>query len=206
MHREKLYLRMVALILVILAVLPAYLWVYKLTGASAAPTILLGDKLIVNRAAYTLMLPYSHVQILRFRFPKRGDLVQIDVPGKEFMGFKRVIGLPGETIEMRDNHILINGRGIPVQPTTQAEFDIVPPVHHMGSVVWNEDGHLIAFTPGQSKYGNYGPITLTNNQYFLLGDNRDNSLDCREWGPVSGDHIHGKIIAIFHTGLRLPVK
>jgi signal peptidase I len=197
---------MVAFVVTVLIVIPAYLRAYNLSGASAAPSILLGDKLIVNRAAYHLTMPYSRVQLFRISSPRRGDLVQVDDPVRRFSVFKRVMGLPGETIEMRENRIFINGAALPLQLLNRADFDWVPPAHHIGSAIWNEDGHWIAFTPGVSKYKNYPPITLAGNQYFLLGDNRDNSIDCREWGPVSGNHILGKIVAVSHAGPRLPAR
>jgi signal peptidase I len=193
------------LLIAILVVLvtQAYLRLYNLTGTSAAPSVLLGDKLIVNRAAYRLMLPYSQVQLFRTGSPRRGDLVQEYLKDRRALVFKRVMGLPGETFEIREDRIFINGLPIPLQPLDRADFNWVPTIHRIGSAVWNEDGHWIAFTPGVNEHANYPPITLGDNQYFLLGDNRDNSVDSRQWGPIPGDHILGKVIAVLHTGPRV---
>jgi signal peptidase I len=206
MDWRQLPLRKILLVVILLVVIPAYLRVYKVSGTSAAPSILLGDRIIVNRAAYRLMLPYLRVQLFHISSPKRGDMVQAYLISKDAPVFKRIMGLPGERIEMRDDQIFINGRAIPLQPLNRADFKWVPSVHRIGSAMANEDGHWIAFTPGADRYGNYPPITLANNQYFLVGDNRDNSVDSRLWGPISGDHILGKIVAVLHIGARLPIK
>ena len=116
--------------------------------------------------------------------------------------FKRVMGLPGETIEIRENRIVINGRALPVTNLNPADFAWVPKTYPIGSTVQNEEGHWITFTPGASEHRNYPPIRLAESQYFVLGDNRDPSKDSREFGPVSEDLLLGRVIAIFATGER----
>jgi signal peptidase I len=116
--------------------------------------------------------------------------------------FKRIMGLPGETIEIRENRVIVNGRAIPVRDLDPADFAWVPTGHPIGSTVQNEDGHWITFTPGKSERRNLPPIRLLDGQYFVLGDNRDDSEDSREFGPVSGDLLLGRVIATFATGPR----
>jgi signal peptidase I len=182
----------VALLLVLaaLGLVPAYLHAYNLTGASEIPTILLGDKIVVNSAAYVLRLPYSHVKLFRTGSPKRGDFVFLHIPNNSWLKgsfFKRIVGLPGETIELRENQVLIDGRALPVKTLNPADFGWVPAAHPIASTVQNEDGHWITFTPGKSEHRNHPPTRLPPGQYFLLGDNRDDSYDSREFGPVSED-------------------
>ena len=191
-------------VLVGLCLAPAYLHAYKLAGPSDIPTLLLGDKVIVNGAAYGVNLPYSNVRLFRSGSPKRGDLVLLHVlPNLKFVFFKRVMGLPGETIEIRENRVVVNGRALPVTDLNPAEFAWVPQAHPIGSTVQDEDGHWITFTPGKSKQRNHPPISLSNGQYFVLGDNRDDSKDSRDFGPVSEDLLLGKVIATFATGERV---
>ena len=187
-----------------LGLAPAYLHAYKLAGPSDIPTLLLGDKVIVNNAAYGVSLPYSNVRLFRSGFPRRGDLVLLHVlPNLELVFFKRVMGLPGETIEIQENRVVVNGRALPVTDLNPADFAWVPKAHPIGSIVQNEDGHWVTFTPGKTKQRNHPPIRLATGQYFVLGDNRDDSKDSRDFGPVSEDLLLGKVIATFATGDRI---
>jgi signal peptidase I len=188
-----------------LSLVPAYLHAYTLSGPSDIPTVLMGDKVIVNRAAYKVCLPYSDVTLFRSGSPKRGDFVLLHVlsnPRLQFGFFKRIMGLPGETIEIRENRVIVNNRPIPVRDLNPADFAWVPAAHPIGSVVQNEDGHWITFTPGKSERRNQPPIRLAEGEYFVLGDNRDDSEDSREFGPVSENLVLGKVIATFATGDR----
>jgi signal peptidase I len=189
-----------------LSILPSYLWAYSLSGASAAPTILLGDTVIVNHAAYEVRLPYSRIQLFRTGSPQRGELVQAFLPSHIGPSIKRVIALPGQTIEVRDNLVMIDGRPQSVHPLNATDFNWVPAAHRMGSIIAMEDRHWIAYTPGESRYRNSAPIQLGPNQYFLMGDNRDNSLDSRDFGPISRQFILGKVIAVLPTGRRTSQK
>jgi len=200
----KRHLRSVLVVLAGLSLVPAYLHAYKLSGTSDIPTVLLGDKVIVNNAAYRLKLPYSSVTLLRTGSPRRGDFVLLHLPSNPRLRsfFKRIMGLPGETIEMRENRVIVNGRLLSVTDLNAADFAWVPKAHPIGSVVQNEDGHWITFTPGRGAHRNHPPIHLSDGQYFVLGDNRDPSLDSREFGPVSEDVLLGKVIATFATGAR----
>jgi len=90
-----------------------------------------------------------------------------------------------------------------VQPLDPADFAWVPKSHPIGSIVENEDGHWIAFTPGKYAGRNRPPTKLAEGQYFLLGDDRDDSLDSRDFGPVPDAFFLGKVIAVLHTGKRV---
>ena len=193
----------VLLIVAVLGLLPSYLWPYSLTGASAAPTILLRDTFVVNRAAYDLRLPYSRVNVVRIGSPQRGDIVQAYLPQGIGLAIKRAVGLPGEIVEIRENRVLINGRELPLRPLDRADFYWVPDSHHIGSSIAMEENHWIAFTPGNGPYRNCAPVHLDAGQYFLMGDNRDNSFDSRAFGPVSREKIVAKVIAALPRGPRL---
>lgn len=94
--------------------LPSYVWAYKLTSSSASPTINIGGTFIVNKAAYDFRLPYSDTILFRTGRPKRGDIVLFRHRSLPIMGPKRVIGLPGETIEFRENRVAVDGRELPL--------------------------------------------------------------------------------------------
>jgi signal peptidase I len=195
-HKRRL--GMVFLLLIGLAILPSYLWAFKLTTSSAAPTITIGGSFLVNKAAYNFRLPYSGVTLFQTSSPRRGDIVQFRHPDLPIIGPKRVIGLPGETVEFRENRVIVDGHVLPLRPLNRAEFDWVDPINRIGSSVYDEDGHWISFTPGEGKYRTRQPVRLGPHEYFLVGDNRDNSVDSRSWGPIAERQILGKVVFIVH--------
>jgi signal peptidase I len=194
--RLKTHLPILLLTGAALAILPSYVWAYSLSGASETPTIVPGDTFIVNRAAYCLRLPFSRVTLLNFDSPRRGDIVQAQLPAGIGTGIKRVLGLPGETIEVRENLVIVNGRPLATRELAGPTFAWVPAAARMGSTVAMEDGHWVAYTLGKSRYRSSPPVRLRASEYFLMGDNRDNSFDSRAFGPVSGGQITGKVTAV----------
>lgn len=181
-----------------LALLPSYVWAFKLATSSAAPTITIGGEFLVNKAAYNFRLPYSGAALFQTNSPKRGDIVLFRHPSLPILGPKRVIGLPGETIEFKENRVIVDGRLLPLRPLNRAEFDWVAPLNRIGSGVYDEDGHWISFTPGEGEYRTHPPVRLGPHEYFLAGDNRDASADSRTWGPIAERQILGKVVFILH--------
>ncbi len=186
---------------VILLALPSYLRAYNLSGGSDAPTLLYGDTAIVNHAAFWISAPYTNLRLIHIGKPHRGDLILVQRPDNPASAFKRLMALPGETFELRDNRAYIDGRPLPLA-VLNSDFSWVTTRHKMGSTVFDEAGHWIAYTPGKSPLRNFGPIHLGRDEYFLMGDNRDNSLDCREWGPLHERALLGKVVLTLHTGPR----
>jgi signal peptidase I len=107
-----------------------------------------------------------------------------------------VIGVPGDTVEMADNRVIVNGSALPMHELNRANFGWVAPENRIGSVVAEEAGHLIAFTPG-TPYDSHAPVHVGAGEYFMLGDNRDVSADSRIWGPVRQEQIMGKMITTY---------
>jgi len=181
-----------------LTLLPSYLWAYALSAPSESPTLNIGDRIIVNKARYALRLPYSDVVLFRARSPERGDMVLVRLPNGRTVAPKRVVGLPEETIELQENRVLVNGRELPVRPLNRVDFNWVNPSNRIGSVVAEEGGHWISFTPGTGPYRTCLPVKLERGQYFVIGDNRDESADSRIWGPVPESRILGKVVMAIH--------
>jgi signal peptidase I len=181
-----------------LTLLPSYLWAYALSAPSESPTLNIGDRIIVNKARYAVRLPYSDVVLFRARSPERGDMVLVRLPNGRTVAPKRVVGLPEETIELQENRVLVNGRELPVRPLNRVDFNWVNPSNRIGSVVVEEGGHWISFTPGTGPYRTCLPVKLERGQYFVMGDNRDESADSRIWGPVPESRILGKVVMAIH--------
>ncbi len=200
----KQRLRFVLPIAVIIGCAPAYVRAYEITpgGISEVPTILPGDIVVVNTAAYDLRLPYTTLKLFRLSTPRRGEMVLILNPTSDWPAPKRVVAIPGDIVEVRENRVFINGRPSEARALNRSDFAWVPQSAKPGSLIENEDGHWISYTPEKGRHRNSPPIRLASNQYFLLGDNRDESADSREWGPLGGDSIRGIVLMVLHIGKR----
>lgn len=186
---------------VILASLPAYVSAYTVSGPSEAPTLLLGDRVIVNHAAYDLMAPYSTIRLARLGTPRSGDLVAFLVPNRNTLGLKRVVGVAGDTVEMRENRLLVNGRPAGQVVLPRSDFDWVPAAHEVGTVVATERGeggagYRVTYTPGLSPLRSFDPVNVPEGCVFLLGDHRDNSNDSRTFGPIGRQLVTGKVVRV----------
>jgi signal peptidase I len=145
---------------------------YKIPSGSMEPTLLVGDHLLVLKCAYGIRIPLVGKYLVEYSSPKRGDIIVFVYPRdpkKDFI--KRVMALPGESVQIIGRTIYINGK----------------PIRDPWGV-WSENDLL---------RGNFGPVTVPQGHYFVLGDNRDNSMDSRYWGFVSKSNILGKALIIY---------
>jgi len=164
---------------------------YKIPSGSMEPTLLIGDHLLVDKIAYGLRLPdsifglnpfpgtipYGHY-LLRLGRVHRGDVVVFVFPldhSKDFI--KRVIGIPGDTIAIKDGKLWLNGAAA---PDPHAYYDLAG-----------------ADRTRVSPRDNFGPVTVPEDKLFMMGDNRDHSYDGRFWGFVDFDAVEGKALVIY---------
>lgn len=201
-HREttvkkKAWVWLVAVVIGIGALTPSYVRAYRVAGSSDAPSFLVGDRIIVNKAAYDLRLPYTNIRVLSHSHPQWGDVVLFRPPGQDSTVFKRVVGCPGNTVAMHDNHLEINGTLLQYERVTGSEHQTVAKENDFGAIIESETGmgrpHLMTHTPGASDFASFGPVQVPGGHYFLLGDNRDNSTDSRMYGTVPRRAILGKV-------------
>jgi signal peptidase I len=153
---------------------------------SMKPTIIEGDRILVNKLAYDLRIPLAHVSIYKFADPRRGDIVVFDSKAADVRLVKRVVGLPGDVVEMKDNRVSING--------IEARYSEVE--HRAGAIFaiesYGDMKHPIKLSPaGVSPLSSFGPVRVPQGQYLMLGDNRDESADSRVHGFVPRDEIVG---------------
>ena len=166
-------------------------------GPSDAPTLLKNDLVIVNKSAYDLVLPFTIHKMVKLSDPERGDMILCKIPdnGDSEIYMKRVVGIPGDTIQLTGNMLTINGKLLNYEVFDRDDIVAENP-GYMGEYVARERGlgmdHLISFNRLQSGYANFDPVIINQGQYFLLGDNRDNSTDSRMFGLIPRSSIFGK--------------
>ena len=170
-------------------------WNWVPTG-SMNPTILEGDLIYVNKVAYDLRFPLTQYRLARWSDPERGDIVICFSPDDGTRLVKRVVGLPGETVEMKDNVLLINGKPISYTRMDPEYAEQLPDKVRDRCILATEEldgsAHAVMSVPSVAAARNFGPITVPRGSYFVLGDNRDNSRDSRYFGFIERDSIVGK--------------
>ncbi len=169
-------------------------------SGSMRPTILEGDRIFVNKLAYDLKVPFTTWHIAEWSNPQRGDIVVFFSPhdGKRLV--KRVIGLPGDTIELRNNQLVINGTPVEYQPIAEELLRYIPAVEREGRVFASEQlpgqTHAVGGYPAAPAPRTFAPLVVPQGEYFMMGDNRDDSFDSRFWGKVKREKIVGRATAV----------
>jgi signal peptidase I len=170
-------------------------WNVVPTG-SMRPTILEGDYLLVNKYAYDARVPCFGWKLAASSDPQRGDIVVLEPPGHSERFVKRVLGLPGETVQVRNHRLYINGIAagydFPIQPDIPrlADADSWPPELLIARL------NAAPLTALHQAETTYGPRTVPLGEYFVLGDNRGNSKDSRSFGFVPRDRIIGRAVRV----------
>jgi signal peptidase I len=168
-----------------------FIQAYKIPSGSMEPTLLIGDHIIVNKLDYGFRLPDSffgltlfsnEVPYGKYLFPiepvRRGDVVVFVFPEDQTKDFiKRVVAIPGDTVEVRAGRLYLNGAPVPD-----------PHAHFEKSLAERMAGSQADYMP---------PLKLGPSQYFMMGDNRDHSYDSRFWGPITRDAIEGRAMFIY---------
>jgi signal peptidase I len=158
---------------------------------SMKPSILEGDRILVDKLAYDLKVPFTSWRLARWAEPARSDIVVFFEPLREQRYVKRVVGLPGDVVELRRNRLLINSREAEYQPLGSQPDGAVLVGEDLGGRM-----HPLVLTPGARSRSSFGPVTVPEGRYFLMGDNRDLSFDSRHFGFVERDRIVGRATRI----------
>lgn len=143
---------------------------FKIPSESMCDTLLVGDHLLASKFAYGVKIPFTHTYLWRGSDPQHGDIIIFEYPRDPETDFiKRVVGVPGDIIEVRHKQLYRNGEPVKESYIRFSEPDKVEPIRD-----------------------NFGPVTVPEDKYFVMGDNRDNSMDSRFWGMVSRNAIRAK--------------
>lgn len=189
-------------LLAVFAIRSAIAEPFRIPSGSMVPTLEIGDHILVSKFAYGLRVPFTNYEILPLGEPARGDIIVFKYPRDETLDYiKRIVGLPGDVIEVRDNTVYVNGQEEVKEFTQEFTFtDDSCRSEEMRMFKEHLDGvdHwiLTSKTYGM-RYRDYGPFTVPENAYFMMGDNRDNSADSRTGFTVQRDKIKGKAILIW---------
>ncbi len=187
---------------------------FKIPSGSMIPTLLVGDLILVNKYHYGLRLPVVHTRLTDGNAPQRGDVMVFRYPPKPSLDYiKRVVGVPGDEVSYLNKRLSINGQPVPIQPV--ADFfdeDSMRYVKQYEEKLGEKPHRLLidddrpAFIPGAEEFPNRDNCRYSvegvvckvpPGHYFMMGDNRDNSLDSRYWGFVPDRNIVGRAVFVW---------
>lgn len=195
-----------ALLVAVLAFRSTIAEPYKVPTGSMEPTILPGDRLIVSKLSYDLRVPFLGYRLASLGKPKRGDIIVFKYPMDTSIDYvKRVVGLPGDTLEIVDGRLTINGQTLKTTEPVVVPREGRPPGvsgEEDQAVVYDETlgevVHKVQRLPHREMPA-AGAIKVPDGQYFFMGDNRDNSNDSRYWGFVPEDNLKGRATRIWFS-------
>ena len=167
---------------------------------SMIPTILEGDRIFVNKIAYSLRLPVTTTHLVRWDGPDRGDIVVFLSPDDGKRLVKRVVGVPGDRVALRRNRLIVNGDVATYQPFEGGDPELEQVKEKLrarfATERLEEVVHPITLSPLQLANRDFEALRVPDGHYFVMGDNRDNSRDSRRFGFVSEELILGKATAV----------
>ncbi len=203
------------------ALMTFVLQAFKIPSGSMEKTLLIGDQLFVSKFLYGTKVPFTDRRILPVRSVRRGDILVFRFPTEDVDSrhcgtheygndlIKRVVGLPGETVQVREGRVLIDGKplgdepyaqwvGAYRQPKSERAQELSPAQYQQ---IWQDRG--LEDELGGVERDEFGPVTVPPNSYFMMGDNRDRSCDSRYWGPVPMSYVKGRAWFIYWPPSRL---
>jgi len=176
---------------------------YGVPSDSMYPTLLVGDRILSNRLAYDVKLPFTDIVLGHVADPQRGDIVTFISPQDGVRLVKRVIGVPGDVVEMRDEQLVINAIPIAYDSAAKASVDHRMPDYDGSQLVQRERlpgmAHGVMLLPERMALRTFGPMTVPAGQYLMLGDNRDDSKDSRYIGFVLRAQLTGRVSRVIFS-------
>ena len=196
----------VSVVVIVFFIRLVFLEAYRIPTGSMENTLLVGDFLLVNKFVYGVRTPdwlgipftragffVPNTRLPGFREPKPGDVVVFRYPKDKNLSYiKRCVAVEGQTVEVRDKKLLVDGQSVPEPPLSKHNSDITYPRNAV-------DPAIMPANLEMRNRDNYGPITVPKGQLFMMGDNRDNSADSRYWGFLPRNLVLGKALIIYFS-------
>jgi len=158
---------------------------FKIPSSSMVPTLLVGDHILVNKFIYGVRVPFTNIRWPEFTIPQRGDVIVFVYPEDRTKDFiKRVVAIGGDTVEIRDKNVLVNGKSV-----RDAK------VRHLDTKVIRDN---------RNPRDNMAQVKVPNGTLFVMGDNRDYSHDSRFWGFVPVEDVKGEAFLIYYSAGSFP--
>lgn len=222
--KQEVFESLLIALLIALFIRTFFIEPFKIPTRSMVPTLLEGDQLFVSKLSYGIRLPFLNKYVAHFSDPERGDVVVFAFPREDAAKhlamtnsgclaaeslaeqkdyIKRIIGLPGDKIEVIDQVVYVNGEPIFQQPFYERMVQGLMYMSDKRYESWNRERHgsheYMTITHAMPN-SNFGPITVAPDHVFVMGDNRDNSADSRCWGQVPVENIKGRAQFIWWSG------
>lgn len=177
---------------------------FKIPSSSMVPSLNIGDHIFVSKFSYGLSVPFSKIEFLKIAEPSRGDVVVFLFPKDESLHYvKRLVGLPGDKIEIKGRTVIVNGEEIKKEAVTDLSEitkitgDTEPSGEYFKEKLGNVT-HLVRYSRGETDYSISNiNLEVPPDHYFMMGDNRDDSYDSRSWGFVPRENIKGRALMVW---------
>ncbi len=177
---------------------------YEVPTGSMKPTIQEGDRILTDKMAYDIRVPFTHIKLLKLADPQTGDIIVFDSQAADNRLIKRVIGVPGDTIALENNELIINGKKLNYADQ-RSNIDSLDKIENLNGLE-----HSIRVANIPSRLSGFDAITIPDDYYLAMGDNRDNSADSRVIGLIPRDELLGKaervIVSLDYDNYYLPRK
>ena len=177
---------------------------YEVPTGSMKPTIQEGDRILTDKMAYDIRVPFTHIKLLKLADPQAGDIIVFDSQAADNRLIKRVIGVPGDTIALENNELIINGQKLNYADQ-RSNIDSLDKIENLNGLE-----HSIRVANIPSRLSGFDAITIPDDYYLAMGDNRDNSADSRVIGLIPRDELLGKaervIVSLDYDNYYLPRK
>ncbi|MGO2371865.1 MAG: signal peptidase I [Pseudoalteromonas prydzensis] len=177
---------------------------YEVPTGSMKPTIVEGDRIFTDKMAYDLRVPFTKISLLKLAEPQAGDIIVFDSVAAQNRLIKRVVGVPGDSVALVDNQLVINGEKLNYDPVSETAINRVE-IEDLHGIK-----HAVKLSKQRSAMQNFAPVIIPENMYLAMGDNRDNSADSRVIGLVPRAELLGRakrvIVSLDYDDYYLPRK